>query len=151
MVEDEEDIQELVAYNLRNEGFQVACALSARRASTLARRKRPDLVVLDLMLPGVDGLEVCRRLRAEEETRAVAVVMLTAKQSDIVVGLELGADDYITKPLARGCCSPGFAPCCAASRRSQRSFRRPTGSFESTTSKLIRGGAPFSSGAILWT
>jgi len=102
VVEDDEDILELVLYNLGKEGYRVTGVGTGEAALDAARSSRPDLVVLDLMLPGVDGLEVCRRLRADPLTRDIAIVMLTAKgeESDIVVGLELGADDYITKPFS---------------------------------------------------
>ncbi|MBW1991400.1 MAG: response regulator transcription factor [Deltaproteobacteria bacterium] len=102
VVEDEEDIRELLRYNLSREGYQVAGAASGEEALEIAGRLQPDLVLLDLMLPGVDGLEVCRRLKQDDRTRDLAIVMLTAKgeEADIVAGLELGADDYITKPFS---------------------------------------------------
>jgi two-component system alkaline phosphatase synthesis response regulator PhoP len=102
VVDDEEDIRELVALNLRREGFTVISSETGEQALELARSAQPDLVVLDLMLPGMDGLEVCRRIRAEPKTRQIPIVMLTAKgeEADIVAGLELGADDYMTKPFS---------------------------------------------------
>ena len=102
VVEDEEEIQELVRYNLAKEGYSVTCAGSGEEALQKVRRQLPDLVVLDLMLPGLDGLEVCKVLKGDAATRDVDVVMLTAKgeEADIVTGLELGADDYITKPFS---------------------------------------------------
>ena len=102
VVDDEEDIRELVELNLSREGYQVLACDSGERALELVRSKKPDLVVLDLMLPGVDGLEVCKRLKADPDTRHILVVMLTAKgeEADIVAGLELGADDYVTKPFS---------------------------------------------------
>jgi two-component system alkaline phosphatase synthesis response regulator PhoP len=102
VVDDEEDILELVSYNLRKEGYRVSCATSGEEGLAMAKSKPPDLVVLDLMLPGVDGLEICRRLKNEPETRHIPIVMLTAKgeEPDIVTGLELGADDYVTKPFS---------------------------------------------------
>lgn len=102
VVDDERDILELVEYNLRKEGYVVTGVTSGEDAMAATRAKTPDLVVLDLMLPGVDGLEVCRRLKADVNTRAVPVVMLTAKgtEADIVTGLELGAADYVTKPFS---------------------------------------------------
>lgn len=101
-MDDEEDIRELVRYNLEKEGFEVFTAESGERALELIRSKRPDLVLLDLMLPGMDGFEVCRILKRNEETYQIPIVMLTAKgeESDIVSGLELGAEDYITKPFS---------------------------------------------------
>ncbi|MEM7395595.1 MAG: response regulator [Verrucomicrobiota bacterium] len=102
VVEDEVDIQELLQYNLIREGYDVTLTSNGEDALDLAYRTVPSLVLLDLMLPGMDGLEVCRQLRAENKTRNIPIVMLTAKgeESDIVVGLELGADDYITKPFS---------------------------------------------------
>jgi two-component system phosphate regulon response regulator PhoB len=102
IVEDEEEIQELVAYNLTREGFRTSTAISGEDALKKVRSERFDLVVLDLMLPGMDGLDVCRALKKEEKTMAIPVIMLTAKgeESDIVTGLELGADDYIVKPFS---------------------------------------------------
>ena len=102
VVEDEEEIQELVRYNLAKEAYLVSCAGSGEEALQKARLDSPDLVVLDLMLPGLDGLEVCRILKQDSTTRDTPVVMLTAKgeESDIIRGLELGADDYVTKPFS---------------------------------------------------
>jgi two-component system, OmpR family, alkaline phosphatase synthesis response regulator PhoP len=102
LVEDAEDILELVRYNLAKEGWQVSCATSGEEALNAVRQTAFDLILLDLMLPGVDGLEVCRRLRRDAATARVPVIMLTAKgeETDIVVGLELGADDYMTKPFS---------------------------------------------------
>ncbi len=102
VVDDEEDIRELVELNLRREGYQILSCDTGERALELVRSKKPDLVVLDLMLPGVDGLEVCRRLKADPNTRPIPLIMLTAKgeETDIVAGLELGADDYVTKPFS---------------------------------------------------
>lgn len=102
IVEDEEDILELLRYNLTKEGFRVTGVTSGEEALRTARNLLPDLILLDLMLPGVDGLEICRRLREDSRTRHIPVVMVTAKgeEVDIVTGLELGADDYITKPFS---------------------------------------------------
>ncbi|MCK4305938.1 MAG: response regulator [Candidatus Eisenbacteria sp.] len=102
VVEDEQDIRELLEYNLSREGFTVSCAGCGEDGLELAQAKRPDLVVLDLMLPGIDGLEVCRRLRKDPDSENIPIVMLTAKgeESDIVAGLEVGADDYVTKPFS---------------------------------------------------
>jgi two-component system alkaline phosphatase synthesis response regulator PhoP len=102
VVEDEEDILELLRYNLAKEGFRVTGALSGEEAVRAARSTPPDLIVLDLMLPGMDGLTVCRELKMDAKTRDVPIVMLTAKgeEVDIVAGLELGADDYVTKPFS---------------------------------------------------
>lgn len=102
VVDDEEDLLELVAYNLRREGYEVDCVTTGETALRAARSKRVDLILLDLMLPGADGLEVCRALRSDPQTREISIVMLTAKgdEADIVAGIELGADDYITKPFS---------------------------------------------------
>lgn len=102
VVEDEDDIRELLSYNLTKEGYRVTGAASGEEALKISRSAPPDLVLLDLMLPGVDGLEVCRLLKREAHTRQIPIVMLTAKgeEADIVAGLELGADDYITKPFS---------------------------------------------------
>ncbi len=102
VVDDEEDILELVRYNLDREGYTVSCAASGEEALAAAAARPVDLIVLDLMLPGIDGLEVARRLRQSAETKETPIVMLTAKgeEADIVTGLELGADDYVTKPFS---------------------------------------------------
>jgi two-component system, OmpR family, alkaline phosphatase synthesis response regulator PhoP len=102
VVDDEEDILELVRYNLAREGYNVLCASSGEDGLKAAKSEKPDLIVLDLMLPGIDGLDVTRRLKGDPVTRKIPIVMLTAKgeESDIVAGLELGAEDYITKPFS---------------------------------------------------
>jgi two-component system alkaline phosphatase synthesis response regulator PhoP len=104
VVEDEEDIQQLVSYNLVRAGFDVDCADSGEDALHRMREKQPDLVLLDLMLPGMDGAEVCRAMRLDEQSREVPIVMLTAKgeEEDVMAGLDLGADDYVTKPFSPG-------------------------------------------------
>ena len=101
-IDDEKDLIELVRYNLEKEGFRVRAALDGETGLAMALQEKPDLVLVDLMLPGMDGLEVCRRLRADSRTAAIPLIMLTAKadESDRVVGLELGADDYVTKPIS---------------------------------------------------
>jgi two-component system, OmpR family, alkaline phosphatase synthesis response regulator PhoP len=102
VVEDESDIQELIRYNLEREGYRIAGTDSGEKALAMARKQMPDLVVLDLMLPDLDGLSVCRQLKADPSLRTVPVLMLTAKSedADIVTGLEMGADDYVTKPFS---------------------------------------------------
>ncbi len=102
VVDDEEDILELVRYNLTREGYSVSCATSGEEALKASASEPVDLVILDLMLPGIDGLEVTRRLKQNPGTKDTPVVMLTAKgeEADIVTGLELGADDYVTKPFS---------------------------------------------------
>jgi two-component system alkaline phosphatase synthesis response regulator PhoP len=101
-VEDEEDILELVRYNLEKEGYRVTGVVSGEEALRHARSRPPDLIVLDLMLPGMDGLTVCRELKQDAKTRDLPIIILTAKgeEADIVAGLELGADDYVTKPFS---------------------------------------------------
>jgi two-component system, OmpR family, alkaline phosphatase synthesis response regulator PhoP len=102
VVDDEADIRELVRYNLQKEGYRVAAVDSGEQALIEVRAQAPDIVILDLMLPGLDGLEVCRLMKADMALSAVPVLMLTAKgeESDVVVGLELGADDYVIKPFS---------------------------------------------------
>jgi two-component system, OmpR family, alkaline phosphatase synthesis response regulator PhoP len=102
VVDDERDILELVKYNLDKEGYQVTTVATGEDALLATRSKMPDIIVLDLMLPGVDGLEVCRRLKADPKTNGIPIVMLTAKgdEADVVSGLELGAADYVTKPFS---------------------------------------------------
>jgi DNA-binding response OmpR family regulator len=101
VIEDDPDIREILEYNLTNEGFDVVSATDGERGLREAAANKPDLILLDLMLPGIPGLEVCRRLRAGRNLKDVPIIMVTAKgeEADIVSGLELGADDYITKPF----------------------------------------------------
>jgi len=102
IVDDEKDIVDLVAYNLEKEGYETLKALDGEKALQMVRTRIPDLVILDLMLPGIQGLEVCKRIRKVPETAAIPIIMLTAKGEEIdkVLGLEVGADDYITKPFS---------------------------------------------------
>ena len=102
VVDDEEDLLELVRYNLTKEGYRVSCAATGDEALKAVRRQPPDLIVLDLMLPMIDGLEICRRLKGDSKTRDIPIIMLTAKseESDMIAGLERGADDYVTKPFS---------------------------------------------------
>jgi two-component system phosphate regulon response regulator PhoB len=102
VVDDEEDILELVRYNLAREGYQVICAISGEKALTKTKTEKLDLIILDLMLTGIDGLDVARRLKQNQKTSKIPIIMLTAKgeEADIVTGLELGADDYVTKPFS---------------------------------------------------
>lgn len=101
VVEDEEDILDLIRHHLTKEGFAVATATNGLEAVKAIQRKPPELILLDLMLPGLDGLEVCRQLKKDPKTAGVPILMVTAKdeESDVVTGLELGADDYIVKPF----------------------------------------------------
>jgi DNA-binding response OmpR family regulator len=101
VVDDEKDIVELVRFNLERDGFKVIPSYNGEDALRLVKSQLPDLIILDLMLPGMDGLEVCRILKRDSSAFSIPIIMLTAKgeEADIVVGLELGADDYITKPF----------------------------------------------------
>lgn len=102
VVEDEEALAQLLKYNLEKEGYRVSVAVDGEEALVLADEGKPDLIVLDWMLPKAPGIEVCRRLRARQETRNTPIVMLTARseESDRVRGLDIGADDYVTKPFS---------------------------------------------------
>ncbi len=102
VVDDEEDLLELIDYNLSKEGYRVTCVASGEAAINTAKVMVPDLIVLDLLLPSVDGLDVCKALKGDPKTQSIPIVMLTAKseEADVVTGLELGAEDYITKPFS---------------------------------------------------
>jgi phosphate regulon transcriptional regulator PhoB len=102
IVDDEKDIVKLLDYNLKKESFRTVIAYDGEEALGLAVKERPDVIILDLMLPGLDGLEVCKALKKEEKTASIPIIMLTAKaqEADKIVGLELGADDYVTKPFS---------------------------------------------------
>jgi two-component system phosphate regulon response regulator PhoB len=102
VVEDDRDIGELLEYNLARNGYEVRVATTGEEALEEVRKRSPDLIILDLMLPGVDGIDVCRMLRADPDTAAIPILMLTARdqEADIVTGLEIGADDYMTKPFS---------------------------------------------------
>jgi two-component system, OmpR family, alkaline phosphatase synthesis response regulator PhoP len=129
VVDDEKDILELVEYNLSKEGYSVACVTTGELALDAIEREKPDLVLLDLMLPGVDGYEVVRRLRQDPETAGIPVIMLTARgeESDVVAGLELGAEDYVTKP---------FSPTVLAARI--RNVLRRNASLTTETSDVVQ-------------
>jgi two-component system alkaline phosphatase synthesis response regulator PhoP len=102
VVDDEDDIRELLEYNLSKAGYRVTCVASGEEAVKAVGVKAPDLVVLDLMLPGMDGLDVCRELKGNPAFRAIPVIMVSARgeEADVVTGLELGADDYLPKPFS---------------------------------------------------
>jgi two-component system alkaline phosphatase synthesis response regulator PhoP len=102
VIDDEEDIRELIRYNLSKEGYRVECAMSGEEGLEMLRSLTPDMIILDLMLPGIDGLEVCRQLKADQTLRQIPVIMVTARgdEPDVVSGLELGADDYVSKPFS---------------------------------------------------
>lgn len=124
IVEDEKDIAGMLTYNLKKEGFRVVSCHDGEEGLDLAGSEHPDLIILDLMLPGIDGLEVCKSLRKERDTSSIPVIILTAKaqETDKIVGLELGADDYVTKPF-----SPRelIARVKAILRRSREKYRLP--------------------------
>lgn len=132
VVDDEVAIRELVKFNLQKEGYAVLEADNGTGALQTARQNKPDLIVLDLMLPELDGLEVCRSLKSQQPTAGIPIIMLTAKTEEIdkIIGLELGADDYMTKPF-----SPRelVARVKAVLRRSQK---EPAGTGELTVSHL---------------
>ncbi len=102
VVEDDENIQQLVGYNLAKAGFHVIYADNGEQALSLIKREKPELIVLDLMLPGLNGFEICKLVRKDPKTKSLPIVMLTAKseENDMAAGLDLGADDYITKPFS---------------------------------------------------
>ncbi len=102
IVDDEEDIAELVSYNLAREGFATVMAHDGETALRKVKLEKPDLVILDLMLPGMNGLDICKALRANAQTAALPIIMLTAKSDELdkILGLEIGADDYVTKPFS---------------------------------------------------
>jgi two-component system phosphate regulon response regulator PhoB len=101
VIEDEPDISEIITYNLEREGYRVSTYDTGRAGLAGVSKERPDAIILDLMLPGVDGLEICQELRSNNDTRTLPIIMVTAKgeESDIVLGLGLGADDYVVKPF----------------------------------------------------
>jgi DNA-binding response OmpR family regulator len=102
IIEDETDIADLMAYTLAKDGYHVLKSRNGTEGLHIARKKVPDLIILDLMIPGLDGLEVCKQIRSDRDLKEVPIIMVTAKAEEIdrVVGLELGADDYITKPFS---------------------------------------------------
>ena len=102
VVDDEEDILELVRYNLSREGYDIICTTSGEKTLDLVKTDPPHLIILDLMLPGIDGLGVAKDLKSNDNTRQIPIIMLTAKgeEADVVTGLEMGADDYVTKPFS---------------------------------------------------
>lgn len=102
IVEDEKDIVKMLEYNLQKEGYRTASIANGSEVARVAAHDQPDLILLDLMLPGTDGFEVCKELRKDTKTAAISIIMLTAKsqETDKIVGLEMGADDYVTKPFS---------------------------------------------------
>ncbi|MGO1820160.1 MAG: response regulator, partial [Senegalia sp. (in: firmicutes)] len=101
VVDDEENIVELIKYNLKNNGYDIITAFDGNEAYTKAIEENPDLILLDIMLPILDGIEVCKKLKRNKQSENIPIIMLTAKreETDKVLGLEIGADDYITKPF----------------------------------------------------
>ncbi len=102
IVEDEEDIMEMIAYNLEKEGYKTIRIYNGEDAVKIARTEQPDMIILDLMLPKMDGFDVCKMVRSHTETSHIPIIMLSARSQEIdkIVGLELGADDYVTKPFS---------------------------------------------------
>jgi len=102
VVEDDRDISELITYNLEREGYEIACLYDGSGVVDFVRKRKPEIIILDLMLPEVDGIEICRTLKSDADTKHIPIVMLTAKteEADVVVGLQMGADDYIPKPFS---------------------------------------------------
>jgi two-component system, OmpR family, alkaline phosphatase synthesis response regulator PhoP len=102
VVEDDRDISELITYNLEREGYEIACLYDGSQVIDFVQKRKPELIILDLMLPEVDGLEICRALKSDSNTKHIPIIMLTAKseEADVVVGLQMGADDYIPKPFS---------------------------------------------------
>jgi len=133
IIEDEPDIADVMKYNLVRSGFHVLTAPTGPDGLRLARDRNPDLVLLDLMLPGMDGLEVCRRMKVDPLTRETALIMVTAKgeESDIVLGLGLGADDYVTKP---------FSPRALVARIRSVLRRGPLRDGDSAPERIVRDG-----------
>jgi two-component system phosphate regulon response regulator PhoB len=139
VIEDEADILEVIEYNLRREGYKVIRSLDGEEGLQLARKDAPDLVVLDLMLPGMSGLEVCRELKRDALTRATPVIILTAKseETDVILGLGMGADDYITKP---------FRPKELTARVQAVLRRGPLRGESSGPERVVRGGLVIDTG-----
>jgi two-component system phosphate regulon response regulator PhoB len=137
VVEDEQDILDLISFNLEREGFRVVAARSGEDGLKKATADPPDTILLDIMLPGINGLDVCRELKADDSMRQIPIIMLTAKNEDIdiVTGLEVGADDYITKP---------FSPKVLIARIRAVLRRRQTA--EKTGTPLSLGGLTIDSG-----
>ncbi len=132
VVDDEQSILELVQYNLAKRGYHVLLAETGEAALVVGKNELPDLILLDLMLPGMDGLDVCRHLKADPRTQHIPVILVTARgqNDDIVIGMEMGADDYVTKP---------FSPNVLISRI--RSALRRKGNRREELESMIRRGA----------
>lgn len=132
VVDDEQDIRELLQYNLEKEGYQVHTVATGEGALMHLKDKQPDLILLDLMLPGLDGLEVCKQVKGGSSTRRIPVLMLTAKgeEEDVIAGLEMGADDYVVKP---------FSPKVLLARMRALVRRASSGSDDQNKSMIERG------------
>ena len=139
VIEDEADILEVVRYNLSREGFRVLTCRDGEDGLATVRREAPDLVLLDLMLPGLDGIEVCRRLQSDPITAGIPVIMVTAKgeESDVVLGLAVGADDYVSKP---------FSPKELVARVKAVLRRGPLKTEQGSGERIVRGGLVIDSG-----
>ncbi len=139
VIEDETDILDVIEYNLAREGYRVRTFRDGEDGLDGVRRAAPDLVLLDLMLPGLDGLEVCRRLKQDPVTRPIPIVMVTAKgeESDAVLGLGVGADDYVRKP---------FSPKELVARVSAVLRRGPVREDAASTERIVRGGLVIDAG-----
>ncbi len=133
VIEDEADILEVTQYNLTREGYRVTTSRDGEDGLARARRDAPDLVILDLMLPGLDGLEVCRRMQSDPITSGIPIIMVTAKgeESDVVTGLQLGADDYVAKP---------FSPKELVARVKAVLRRGPLREERGTSERIVRNG-----------
>jgi two-component system alkaline phosphatase synthesis response regulator PhoP len=133
VIEDEADILEVLHYYLKREGYLVVSSRDGEDGLDKVRRENPDLVLIDLMLPGLDGLEVCKRLQSDPVTSAIPLIMVTAKgeESDVVLGLQLGADDYVTKP---------FSPKELIARVKAVLRRGPPRETSSGNERIVRGG-----------
>jgi DNA-binding response OmpR family regulator len=133
VIEDEADILEVTQYNLAREGYRVSTSRDGAEGLSRAKRDAPDLVILDLMLPGLDGLEVCRRMQSDPITSGIPIIMVTAKgeESDVVIGLQLGADDYVSKP---------FSPKELVARVKAVLRRGPLREERSATERIVRDG-----------
>jgi DNA-binding response OmpR family regulator len=129
VVEDEADVSEMIRYNLGKEGYDVRVAANGTDALRQVKDIRPDVILLDIMVPHLNGWEICRRLKQDPETAAVAVIMVTGRveEGDKVLGFEMGADDYVTSPSRRGSCWPACGPSPAAGGSTTRRPGRSSG------------------------
>ncbi len=140
IIEDEADILEVIRYNLKREGFEVFSSVDGASGVDSITRNLPDLIILDLMLPGIDGLEICRRLKTNDSTEQIPIIMVTAKgeESDIVIGLGLGADDYIPKPFSPRELVARVKAVLRRSARSEIAYKEETIEFEDLVIDPVR-------------